>query len=219
MPTYTFTRTREQMRDMILRRLGVLEAGQTADNGDSEVVYEAMNLRLKELHRLGVLWWQVSGATTDVTLTGGNASATISATDFLFPVTMAIRVGVDDKVLEVISHREYQAIPNKADQGEPEVVFVSGSTARFWPTPDINYTAKLTYEAIAADLEQNTAPDIEVASMRSFALLVAGDLVDDFGLPEGKAQRLLVQQPAALATLRTLNTQRVTSTTVESDYF
>lgn len=215
----SFTRTREEMCDIILRKLGVGAIGQAPAPEDSAVVYEGMDLRLKELHALGILWWQVAGATTNVTLVGGTTTATITPTDFLFPVTMALRVDDEDFPIEIIGHREYQAIQDKSSTGEPNKVFISGSTAYFYPTPDTAYTAKLTYQAIADDTAASTAPDVPVACMRAFGVLVASDLADDFSLPEQKVQRLLAQSAMSLRTIQTLNAQRVDTTTVTPEYF
>jgi hypothetical protein len=207
------------MLAMVLRKLGAFELGQTPDGESAAIVFEGINLRLKELHELGTLWWQVGGATTDVALVASTVTATITPTDFLFPVSMALRVGTGDQPLEIIGHSAYQAIPDKASTGEPERVYINGSTCRFYPVPSQSYTAKLTYEAIATDLAASTAPDIPVSMMRAFALVVASDLADDFGLPEQKVQRLLAQVPDAMKTLRALNTERVDSTPVTPDYF
>jgi hypothetical protein len=215
MPTYTFTRTREQLARKVLAKLRALDPRETPTPEDATTVYEAMDLRLKEMHFLGVLWWNVAGATTDVALTGGVATATISAQDFLFPVSMNLRVGTDDSPIEIIGHLEYQAIQSKTSGGEPEKVFVSGSTCYFWPVPQSDYTAKLTYEAIASDTQTSTAPDLRVEAMRAFSVVVAADLVDDFHVPEERAGRLLAEAQAAWKTLKALNAQRVDSSTVE----
>lgn len=217
--TYSFTLTRERLAEKVLGKLGVLGSGDAADSNDLAVVHDAIDLRLKELHALGVLWWQVSGATTDVTLTAGVATAAIGATDFLFPVTLALRNGNDDQPIELIGHREYQAIPDKLSQGEPEKAFIAGSTIRLWPVPQSAYTAKLTYEAIADDTAASTAPDIRVESMRSFIDVIAGDLIEEYQTPEPQASRLLAKQAAGLRTIRTLNSQRVDATTVAPEYF
>lgn len=219
MPTYAFTRSREQLATKVLRKLGVVDAVESGSPEDIALVVEAMDLRLKELHALGVLWWQVAAAATDVAITSGNPAATISATDFLFPVTVHVRVGTEDVPVEIIDHRAYQAIPNKADQGEPAKVYISGSACKFWPTPDANYTAKLTYEAIAADTEASTAPDVRVESLRSLSTLLAGDLVEEFNVPEPKASRLIARAAGALETIRSLNSQRVDTSTVAPDWF
>lgn len=215
MPTYSFTRTLPEIVGIVLRKLGALGIDETASAEDKAVVREAVDLRLKELHALGVLWFNVSGAATDLALTSGTATASLSAiTDFLFPVSVKLRVGSDDQGVDIISHREYQAIENKTDRGEPSKVFVSGGTAYFWPVPDANYTAKLTYQAAAEDTTAAGAPDVPASWMRSLAAVVAGDLVDDFDVPEPKASRLMAAQRDALKTIRILNTEPVDSVPV-----
>lgn len=220
MATYTFSRTREQMRDMIARKLGIKEAGQDLDAEDAEIVYEAMNLRLKEMHRLGLLWWQIGGAQTSVTLTGGTATATIAATDYLLPVSLMLTVGTEQQAIDIIGHREYQAITDKATTGTPEKAFISGATIRLYPVPSTTGTAMLTYESIAADLEAATAPDLPVEMMRSLACVVAADLLDDFdSIDPNKAGRIMSGVEPAMRTIRALNAQRVDSATVTPEYF
>lgn len=217
MPTYSFTRTLPQMRALILRKLRYLDPGETPSGSDAAIVDEAIDLRLKELHALGTLWFNVAGAASDLSLIAGTATVSLAAvTDFLFPVSVSLRVGTEDKPVGIISHREYQVIREKSDSGEPEkVYFAPDGTAHFWPTPNTDYTAKLTYQAIAADTENPNAPDVSVPMMRSLVTLVAADLVDDFGVPEQLAQRLIVQAKEAERTLRTLNAERVDSAPVE----
>lgn len=217
MPTYAFTRTREQLRDMVLGKLG-FAVGETPDAADSAKVYEGIDLRLKELHKLGVLWWQVSGVVTDVMLTSGVATAT-APTDMLFPVTAALRISGVDYPIEIAGHRRYHEAQDKTDQGEPRLVYHYGTTLRFWPVPDAGYTVKLTYEAIAADTTSGTAPDIPVAMMRALAVIVASDLADDYGLPEGTIQRLMAQAEAAMRTIRALNAERVDTGVIQAEYF
>jgi hypothetical protein len=219
MPTYTFTRTREQFAAKVLGKLGILAAGETAGGNDLALVSDAIDMRLKELHVLGVLWWNVSGAATDIALTAGVATATISATDYLFPVSMAVRIGTEDHELEIIDHRTYQAIQDKTNQGEPEQVFIQGTTVRFYPVPQSSYTAKLTYQAIAEDSATSTALDIRTEAIRSFIDVVAADLIEEYETPEPKASRLLAKQAVGLNTLRALNQQRVDVTTSQPDYF
>lgn len=216
MPTYSFTRTLPQMRTAVLRKLRYLDPGEAASADDTAVVDEAIDLRLKELHALGVLWFNVSGAMTDLALTADVATKSLSAvTDFLFPISVSLRLNGDDIPLDIISHREYQAIENKADTGEPEQVFFSGGTAYFWPTPDDNYTAKMTYQAISADTNSPDAPDVSVSMLRSLITLVAADCADDFGVPEQRVMRLKAEADRAEKTILTLNTERVGNSTVE----
>lgn len=219
MPTYTFTRTREEMRNGILRKLGQLPIGQTPRAEHSTIVYEAMDLRLKEMHAKGVLWFNVSGAASDVSLVAGTATANAAA-DVLFPISMKLRVGTEDKGIRIVGHREYQDITDKSEQGEPEMVLFSGGVYRFWPVPNQNYTAKLTYQQVAADTEASTAPDVQVSMMRAFKCVVAYDLVDDFMLQEEqKILRLKAEAEEGLRTIMALNQERVDNAPVTPEYF
>lgn len=220
MPTYAFSRTREQMADMIARKLGIKATGQELEAEEAQIVYAAMNLRLKELHHLGLLWWQIGGAETSVAITGGTVTATISATDYLLPVSLMLTVGTQQSPVEIISHRQYQAITDKGTTGTPECAFISGAVIRMYPVPLVSGSLKLTYEAIAADVENGVAPDVPVEMMRAFSCLVAADLVDEYDdINPGKGARLLAGVEPAMRTIRALNAERVDTTTIQAEYF
>lgn len=219
MPTYTWSRKREQLAAMVLRKLGAVGIGVTPASEDTAIVYDAMDARLKELHTLGNLWWNVAPAQTSITLTAGAATASIAASDFLYAVTANLVVGNEQKPLEIVSHLQYQAIPNKAQTGEPESVFISGSMAYLWPVPESTGTMRITYEAIAADTQTNTIADIPTAATRAFVLLIVADLVDEFGVPDPAAQRMLSQGKAAERTIRMVAQERVDTATVKIEAF
>lgn len=219
MATYTWAFTRNQIIDSVLRKLGVIGTSDSAEPEDSELVANAIDARLKELHALGVLWWQVAAAETSVVVTSGSATATITEDDFLYPVSLMLTSGTEQIPLEIIGHRQYQAIPDKATSGTPEKVFISGAVCRFWPVPTVTTTAELTYQAIADDSENITAIDIPVSMTRPFVDVIAGDLVDEFNVVEPKASRLLAKQGAGLRQIRILNTERVDTAIVRPEYY
>lgn len=211
----TWTRTRQQVAEAVMRKLGVLAAGETPTAADSSVVYEAMDGVLKSLHHLGILWWKVAGATTDVSLVASTATAATPA-GFLFAVTMAVR-DTDDYPLTMISHRAYQEIEDKDDTGRPEKVFVdvANSLFYFWPTPDANYTAKLTYQAIADDTVDGSAPDVPQWALLLLRDMVAYRVGDDFGMTEDRMARFAAEYREAERLLRIMNAPRVDSAPVE----
>lgn len=217
---YTFTRTVPQLVAKVLRKLGALGIDQTPSAEDSAVVREAMDMRLKELHALGVLWFNVAPAATNVTMVAGTATASLSAvTDFLFPVSFRVRIGTEDKPVEIVSHAAYQAIPDKTESGEPEKVLIADDTCYFWPVPDSGYTGKLTYQAISEDTTATGSPDLPVSMQNAFADLIAGDLIEEFSVPEPKASRIAGKAKTAERTIRTLNGQRVDNAVVEIQSF
>lgn len=219
MATYAWTLTRANLVASILRKLGVLGAGDSVQPDDSAVVTEALDARLKEMHALGVLWWNVSGAQTSLTLVAGTATASIAATDFLYPLTMMLTVGTSEQPIEIIGHRQYQEIPEKTEQGDPACVFIDGATCRFWPVPSTNGTAKLTYHAIAADTESGAAVDVPVSMLRALSEVVAGDLVLEYSPPADRAARLLLARTEGLKTIRMLKREHVDAAVVAPDWF
>lgn len=219
MATYAFSRTRERARELVARKLSIIGAGETLSADDAAVIDEAMALRLHELQAMDLLWWRVGAGQTDLTLTSGVAAAEVAELDFLFPVSVMLAIGTEQEPVQIIDHRAYQAIPDKAQAGQPEVAYFSGSDVLFWPVPNQAYTAKLTYQSIAEDLETGVAIDVPLAMLRPFSVLVAFDLLDDFeASPKVSASITLKVEPAMRA-IRALNAQRVDSATVAPDYF
>lgn len=218
MPTYTFTRTREEFASSVLRKLGAIAAGETASADDVSVVNEALDLRLKEFHARNLLWFKVAGALSDLTIVADTATVS-AASDVLYPISVAIRVNGEDQPVEIVGHRQFQAIPNKTETGQPEMVLFAGGAFRFWPVPDANYTGKLTYQQIAADSAAATAPDMQVPMMRSLKNLVAYDLANDFGVPDNVFGRLKAQADAAERMILAINQERVDTGPVKAEYF
>lgn len=218
MPTYTFTRTLEQLRDMILRKLRARSDFSTPSANTIQIVNEGINLRLKSMHAQQVMWYQIAASQSDVALVAGTATAN-APTDCLFPVSVALRIGNEDVPVAIVGHNEFQAIPDKVSEGEPTHVHFSGGVLRFAPVPIENYTAKITYEAIAEDVAQGDPLDIRVEMMRAFSVIVAADLIDDFGLPEERAKRLLAEAQEAKRDILRLNALRVDIGTTIAEYF
>jgi hypothetical protein len=217
-PTYTYSRTFEQLRDMIGRKLGVKESGQALPTEEAEIIEEGIELRLKELHALGVLWWQVAPVETDITLTAGVESAALPA-DFLFPVSAVLMQGAQRNSLDIVSKAGFFALPDRTAVGAPERAFFGGGVVRLNPVPQDAYTLRIAYQAIAADTETGQPADIPVEALRAFSIVVAHDLADDFAVDPQTMQRLQMQAPGALLTIRTLNHQRATTSTIQPEWF
>ena len=217
--TISFTRTRNQIADAALRKLGIIAAGQTAASADSDVCYEAIDLRLKEMHRLGIVWRKVDETPLSFSLTANINSASASV-DILFPIAMTLLDGSLDMAVDIISPQEYAAIQNKAEQGVPTHALWKGSAEfLFHPIQTAATTAKLVYERIMDDTSASAATDIEVSMIRWLKDIVAYDVADDFGIPEQKMVRLERESQRAEINIRRLNAQHVDLTTVVVDEF
>jgi len=215
----TFTRTREQVRVMVLQHLGVIAAGETPSAADSALVYEAIDLRLKELHRLGIFWRKVDKVPLSFTLTANVATASASV-DILFPISMHVVDGSLDQPVQIMSVLEYAAIEDKAETGLPTKALWKGSAEwAFWPVPTANTTAKLTYEKIADDTASSTAPDVEVSMMRWLRDMVAYDLASTFGKSDQTILRMMGESEKAERNIRKLAAQRTDYRPVAVDDF
>lgn len=205
----SFTRTREQMRDLILGKLGVLAAGETASAEDATLVYEALDLRLKEMHRRGIFWRKVTKRALSFTIPSSVASASASV-DILFPIAVQVVVNSLDEPVDIIGVRDYAAIANKSEFGTPTKVLYNGSAEFiFWPVPRAATTAKVVYEKITDDTEASTKPDVDVSMLRWLRDIIAYDLSDYYGLPEAKIQRLATEAEIAERRISALAAEKV----------
>ena len=133
--TITFTRTRQQLRDMVLRKLQVIGEGGSGNTNQSTVVYEAIDLRLKEMHRHGIFWRKVTKRPLSFTIPASAASASATV-DILFPISMHVVNGSNDDPVEIIGVREYANIDDKNYGGVPTKALYNGSAEFiFWPVP------------------------------------------------------------------------------------
>lgn len=213
-----YTRTREQLRDLVLRKVRVLGVDRTASSEEEAIVDEAIDLRLKELHRLGTLWWKVAAASTSVALTGNVATA-VAPADMWAPITVKINLNNEDYPVSIVDTRYYQNIGTKLDTGRPEVVVVSAGLLRFYPVPDQAYTAKIVYEKIVSDTAPGTPPDVDVSLIRWVKDLVAYDVGDDFRVPEPRMMRFAAESQKAERNIRALIAPRIDNQPVPFESF
>lgn len=205
--SFSFTRTRLQLADMVLRKLGVLERGVTAASADTDVVYEAIDLRLKEMHRLGIVWRNTTRNTLSVTASLISISA---STDVLFPIACMVVDGSQDEPLEIISLRQYAQIANKTESGVPQKIVHNGAAEfKLWPVPASDTTVKIFYESFADDTTAGAAPDVDVSMLRWLKDIIAYDIADDFRVSSERIQRFAAESAQAEINIRRLNHQQV----------
>ena len=203
----TFSRTRTE----IAQRVGgkVLKVGAvTLASADFDTIYEAIDLRLKEIHKLGVFWRKVTSVPVTFSLSASVATASAGAGDILFPIACTFVNGSVDDPVEIIGIPEYAAISNKTETGNPQqVLWKGGSEFIFWPVSSANGTAKLTYEKIADDSSAGAAIDIDVSMIRCMIDLVKYDVSDDYGVPETTISRWKIEADKAERDIRKLSVQ------------
>jgi hypothetical protein len=189
-------------------------------SADLDTVYEAMDLRLKEIHKQGIFWRKVTSVPVTFSLSSSIATASAGAGDILFPMKVTFsNSGADDPVY-IINSQEYAAIEDKTTIGNPQkVLWKGGSEFIFYPVPSANGTAKLLYEKIADDTTAGSAMDVDVSMIRPMVDILKYDLADDYGVDEATQQRWRVECKEAERDIRKLGAPRVDLATVAVDDF
>ncbi len=217
--TTAFTRTRTQIAQRVLGKVIKIGA-QAAASADYDTVYEALDLRLKEMHKLGTFWRKVSTVPVTFSLTASVASASAGAGDILFPLTMTFTNSTNDDPVRIVGPREYAAIEDKTRTGNPEKALWKGGTEfLFYPVPGADGTAKLLYEKIADDTVAGSAIDIDVSMIRAMVDIIKYDVADDYGIEERVQVRWKAECTQAEKDIRKLNALHVDYEPVKVDDF
>ena len=189
-------------------------------SADLDTVNEALDLRLKEMHKRGTFWRKVLSVPVTFSLSSSVATASAGAGDILFPLKVTFTNGDNDDPVYIIGKREYAEILDKDRIGDPEKVLWKGSSEFiFYPVPRADGTAKLLYERIVDDTTAGSALDIDVSMIRAFVDLIKYDVADDYGVPEQTQNRWRIEAQQAEIDIRKLGAQRVEYLPVQVDDF
>lgn len=217
--SYSFSRTREQLAAMVMRKLGIIGANQSVASVDADLVYEAADLRLKELHRLGVVWRYVPESALSFTVTSGVSTASATA-DIQFPIALFITDNSRDVPVDIINVKQYTSIEDKSQTGTPVKALWKGAAEfLFWPVPYATTTAKLVYEQHAEDTSAGAAPDVDVSMVRWLRDMVCYDIGEAYGKTDQTIMRYAKEAEIAERNIRKLNALRVDYTPVAVDSF
>lgn len=217
----SFTRTRLEVARRVLGKVTKMSPSQASvASADLDTVYEAIDLRLKELHKTGVFWRKVTSVPVTFSLSASIATASAGAGDILFPMKVTFTNGDNDDPVYIIGMREYAEIIDKDRTGNPERVLWKGSTEFiFHPVPNANGTAKLLYEKIADDTTAGSAMDVDVSMIRPMVDIIKYDVADDYGVSEQTQGRWRVEAEIAQRDIRKLGAQKVDYLPVAVDDF
>lgn len=215
--TTSFTRTRGQIAQNVLSK--VIKIGAvSAASADYDIVNEALDLRLKEMHKLGIFWRKVTTVPVTFSLSSSIATASAGAGDILFPIKVTFTNGSEDDPVEIIGYREYAEIKDKTKGGQPEkVVWKGGSEFLFYPVPGSDGTGKLLYEKIADDTTAGAAVDVDVSMIRALTDIIKYDVADHYGISEQTQLRWMKEAEKAERDIKKLGSPRVDYCSVAVD--
>lgn len=218
--TTSFSLTRTQIANRVLAKVTKVAYNASMASADAEVIYQALDLRLKEMSKLGTFWRKVTEVPVTFSVGAGVASASAGAGDILWPVAMTFTNGDEDLPIQIIGKTEYAAIQDKARDGTPQKALWRGGTEfMLYPRPSAAGTAKLLYEKIAEDTSAGAAVDIEVSMIRCMIDVIKYDVADDYGIEEQTQVRWAREAAKAEIDIRKLGAQRIDLMPVAVDDF
>lgn len=197
----------------VLQKCGVLDSGETATAADTALILDITNGTIKGLHADGLLWWAVR--TEPIAFVSGQADELVPL-DFAEAV-FAYWVGAAGKV-RLIERGEYEAIFDKTQGGNPELLFVDDGLLRLWPIPSADGVLRLTYQREIADAEGVQPLAIPRPMVKPVVDLVAAEAVPYFGVPAAISARLERDAARATMALRRLSAQTAEPATVQAEY-
>ena len=217
----SFTRTRLEVARRVLGKVTKMSPAQASvASADLDTVNEALDLRLKEMSKLGTFWRKVTSVPVTFSLAASVATASAGAGDILFPMKVTFTNTSNDDPVYIIGMREYAEIEDKGRTGNPEkVMWKGGSEFIFHPVPTSDGTAKLRYERIADDTSAGAAIDVDVSMIRWMRDIICYDCGDYFRKEDSLMMRYKQEADIAEKNIRKLNAQRVDYAPVAVDDF
>lgn len=210
--------TRDQIISLALRKLGVLEIGDTPDANSVANAAMSLNLLIKQFNTDGLKLWKVSELI--VPLTSGQTSYTLGgASSTLMYDSLAPTVAITDKPLKVIqgfyrniqatpyidtpvmvvSKQEYNVLGSKFSIGTANTIFYDARKLNgilyVYLTPDTNSQTNLQLHLIAQmpinDISLATeVPDFPNEWMNCLVWNLADQLAMEYGVPMNARQEI-----------------------------
>jgi hypothetical protein len=210
--------TRDQIISLALRKLGVLEIGDTPGANDVANAAMSLNLLIKQFNTDGLKLWKVSELI--IPLTSGQTSYTLggSGSNLMYDA-LNPTVAITDKPLKVIqgfyrniqstpnidtpvllvSKQEYNVLGSKFSTGTANTIFYDARKLNgilyVYLTPDANAQANLQMHLVAQmpinDISLATeAPDFPNEWMNCLVWNLADQLSMEYGVPMNARQEI-----------------------------
>ena len=219
----TFTVTRDQIISLALRKLGVLEMGDTPDAATISNASLALNLFIKQMSTEGLKLWKnqelvipMTNNVTTYTLGGANSVAMYDSFDtgFTTPITdkpLKLLQGFYrnnqstppvDTPLQMLSKKEYNELGSKQSPGVPNSIFYDIKTTYgslyAYTTPNstvaTNYTLHLVMQMPLNDLNRaQDVPDFPNEWMNTLVWNLADQLAIEYSVPANHRQEIALR--------------------------
>jgi len=213
--------TRDQIVSLALRKLGVLEIGDTPDANSIANASMSLNLLIKQLSTEGLRIWKVSELILPLTASKTSYTLGGSSSDLMYD-SLAPTVAITDKPLKVIqgfyrniqstpvidtpvmivSKQEYNVLGSKYSTGTANTIFYDSKKLNgllyVYLTPDTNAQTNLQLHIVAQmplnDISLATdIPDFPNEWMNCLVWNLADQLSLEYGVPMNARQEIALR--------------------------
>lgn len=219
MTTSTYSVTRDQIIALALRKLGVLEIGDTPDTNTLNNASMSLNLLIKQMSTEGLKLWKNTELIIPLTanqtsyVLGGTSSAlmydslapTVAITDKPLKVIQAFyrnttTTPVIDTPVMLLSKQEYNVLGSKASTGTANSIFYDVKALNgilyVYLTPDAYSQSNLSLHVVAQmplnDVTASTdVPDFPNEWMNVLIWNLADQLAIEYGVPMNYRQEIM----------------------------
>lgn len=210
--------TRDQIISLALRKLGVLEIGDTPDSNSVANAAMTLNLLIKQFNTDGLKLWKVSELIVPLTASKTMYTLGGASSDLMYD-SLAPSVAITDKPLKVIqgfyrnlqatpyidtpvllvSKQEYNVLGSKFSTGTANTIFYDARKLNgllyVYLTPDANSQANLQMHLVAQmpinDINSATeVPDFPNEWMNCLVWNLADQLSMEYGVPMNARQEI-----------------------------
>lgn len=218
---FDYQAVRNDIISRALRIVGAMSFGDTLTADHISQCSTALNQMVKAWQLKDVFLWTLVSNT--LTLAAATESyATPTATPIIGVEQAYFVDGTRDRELDVISYRQYQEIPDKADAGEPtHICFVKTEPPTFlvWPVPDAIGSIKYLAVTKGQDFDdENDTGGFPSAWGEALSYGLAARICDEFILPLGERKHLEGKAETAFFEAKNGNVEQGTDNCVESLY-
>jgi hypothetical protein len=203
-----FTLTARDVVEYALRKIGALDITQTADADEAAAALVELEVMLKE--------WALTGPylftkrETSQTLVAATASYSLSSTKPIRFLEARYRdVNGRDLPMEELTREEYLELPLKTSQGIPTTFYFDPQpnswTLYVWPVLAAATTeaVRYSYQRRIEDVDDlNNDLDIPQEWLSTVGYALAARLLDDYGIADVVAERIIARSEAMLASAR-----------------
>lgn len=188
----TWNLTRLEIATKALQKVGTLARGETPDQDDLNVVYDALDALLKELPIYGYAWPRLASGQTALPLVAAT-QATNLPTDY-YPGSALVSyldTAGNEHPLRLVPLAEWNAIVRKADTAAyPELGYIDNfNVLRTWPVQTTTLAGKLVYQKVIDDGVTASPTGLSQVWLKGLIYGLAVAIGDEFGASESQLKR------------------------------